>query len=291
MTTLMNQPLSRRATFSPERHGPSLRLLQTGPAQSQSEEKPHLTASLVKKDSSPTTNREQWGNSVSRIAHDLLNILTAIQGNAELAALSVAQSSSQQKNLQNIFSASQRGYELLGHILQGLPLQEHFSYELDLCVLVDEILELFQATLPSTITLEKIDHLKIGRMVGNSTQLFRMFSNLLTNAIQAMQEQAQGRLTIILDRILESDFLPFRKPVSSSYLRLVVRDTGHGMSVDLCRKIFHPFFTTQQDGTGLGLGLAIVKEVVTDHKGVVTVDSHPQNGTTFTVYFPELQEA
>ncbi len=291
MTTLMNQPLSRRTTFSPEHHGPSLRLLQTGPAQSQSGEKPSLTASLVREASFPTTNREQWGNSVSRIAHDLLNILTAIQGNAELASLNACQPGLMKKNVQSILAASQRGHELLEHLLQGMPHQTTHTHKLDLCVLVKETLDLFQATLPSTIAIKKIDRLMVGKMRGDSTQLFRMLSNLLTNAVQAMRGQETGLLTLTLDKVIELDTVPAPKRISSRYLRLMVQDTGLGMSADLCRKIFNPFFTTQSEGKGMGLGLAITKDIVIDHDGVVTVESHPQCGTTFTVYFPEFQGA
>ena len=106
-----------------------------------------------------------------------------------------------------------------------------------------------------------------------------------------MSGQEHGTLTIILDKVLETDRLPAPKQSGASYLKLMIQDTGSGMSADLCRKIFNPYFTTYQNGKGLGLGLAIVKEVVSDHNGVITVESESERGSTFTVYFPQYPDS
>jgi two-component system, NtrC family, sensor histidine kinase HydH len=63
-----------------------------------------------------------------------------------------------------------------------------------------------------------------------------------------------------------------------------VQDTGSGMPPDVLKKIFNPFFTTKKKGTGLGL--AVINKIVTDHHGVVTVESVPDQGTTFRVSLP-----
>ncbi len=232
----------------------------------------------------------QGNNHINRIVHDVVNILTAIQANTDLAVVQVDRPSGLQTYLHHIRSESQRGYELLESMAQKMSGQEMPFHEVDLSTLVDETLERFRKTLPPTITLHKIDGLTFGRMRGQPTQLFRMLNNLLTNAVQAMHGLDRGTLTVMLDQVLETDPLPFQKRVSATYLRLMVRDTGRGMSADLCRRIFNPFFTTQQKAEGHGLGLAIVKEVVTAHDGVVTVESHPQCGSTLTVYFPQYSD-
>ncbi len=235
---------------------------------------------------------DQCGNTASRIAHDLMNILTAIQGHAELASLHSAQPSLFHNNLHNILSASRRGHELLGHLLRGMPHRDTSPQELDLCVVVEEALDVLKATLPSSIVLDISDHLHVGRMMGDATQLFRMLSNLLSNAVKAMRELQQGHLWIMLDRVLgPPDPTRIPKRPSSNYLRLIVQDTGKGIPANLCYRIFDPYFTTQDDGEGMGLGLAIVKEVVTAHNGIVAVESDPSCGSRFTVYFPEHQGA
>jgi len=72
------------------------------------------------------------------------------------------------------------------------------------------------------------------------------------------------------------------------YMRLVVRDTGTGISPDIMNKIFDPFFTTKKVGEGSGLGLSVVHGIVKQHDGYITVESEPGRGSVFTVYLPRV---
>jgi CheY-like chemotaxis protein len=73
-----------------------------------------------------------------------------------------------------------------------------------------------------------------------------------------------------------------------AYLRLTVRDTGHGMTPDVMSRIFEPFFTTKRQGEGVGMGLSVVHGVVKSHGGAVSVASELGKGTTFTIYLPRI---
>ena len=69
-----------------------------------------------------------------------------------------------------------------------------------------------------------------------------------------------------------------------SYLRLTVRDTGHGISSEILQRIFEPYFTTRKEGTGLGL--ALVKNIILLHGGSIDVKSSEMEGTTFMIRLP-----
>jgi len=77
----------------------------------------------------------------------------------------------------------------------------------------------------------------------------------------------------------------------SPYIKLTVRDTGHGITPEILDRIFDPYFTTKEKGEGTGLGLALVHGIVKSHGGTITVKSELGKGTTFNVFFPRIEEA
>jgi CheY-like chemotaxis protein len=112
--------------------------------------------------------------------------------------------------------------------------------------------------------------------------------NLGTNAWHAMRNKS-GKLTISLERfavdLVQAAARPLLRP--GLYARVSVSDTGIGMNQATKERIFEPFFTTKPPDEGTGLGLSVVLGIMESHDGVVTVDSHPSEGTVFHLYFPE----
>jgi signal transduction histidine kinase len=104
---------------------------------------------------------------------------------------------------------------------------------------------------------------------GDANQLKQAFYNLVRNAMQAMP--SGGKLTI-------------RCSADDSFVMLSVSDSGCGIKPENMQKIFKPFFTTKNAGTGLGL--MIVERIVREHGGSLAVDSRENAGTTFTVSLP-----
>jgi signal transduction histidine kinase len=111
---------------------------------------------------------------------------------------------------------------------------------------------------------------------GDDHQLEQVFVNLFLNAVDATG--ANGSLTV------ETEFVSTPTPPGQPYVRVTVADTGAGISPEHLAQLFEPFFTTKNNGTGLGLPIS--RRIVQEHQGVITVESHPNKGTTFSIILP-----
>ena len=111
-------------------------------------------------------------------------------------------------------------------------------------------------------------------------ELKQVWTNLIHNAIQAMQGAGRLEIHVYQDR------MPPRDPPDERQAVVVqVTDTGHGIAPENLPRIFDPFFTTKAAGEGSGLGLDIVRKILARHQGAITVESQPGN-TTFRVFLP-----
>ena len=120
--------------------------------------------------------------------------------------------------------------------------------------------------------------------------LGQVLINLAVNARDALP--GGGGLTIRTERVDLSGAVSMsgQEMPAGHYLRLVVSDTGHGMSPDVKSRIFEPFFTTKGVGKGTGLGLAVVHGFVKQSGGYIEVDSEEGQGSTFSISLPLVEE-
>ncbi len=115
-------------------------------------------------------------------------------------------------------------------------------------------------------------------------QISQVFGNLVLNAIEAMPNGGSICVSGRNVRVTEDDKLPI---VPANYLRVSVQDQGIGLSPEHLTKIFDPYFTTKNKGSGLGLATAYA--IIKRHGGLITVNSQLNVGTTFSVYLPASQ--
>ena len=113
--------------------------------------------------------------------------------------------------------------------------------------------------------------------------------NLAVNARDAMPNGGRFAITTSLETIHRAPTLMDSEQRDGDYVCLTFSDTGTGMDTQTLSRIFEPFFTTKPVGKGTGLGLSTVFGIVRQHQGWVEVESKPDHGTTFRVYFPASQ--
>jgi PAS domain S-box-containing protein len=237
---------------------------------------------------------EAIGTLAGGIAHDFNNILGAILGYTELT-MAISEENSREngiikRNLEQIYRAGLRAKDLIQHILTFSRQTDHKLQQVKVDLILKEALKLLRASLPATIDINQEINENCGYILGDPTQIHQVVMNLSTNAYDAMREKG-GVLKVQLDFIEVKKNLSFEDINVSpgKYLKLVVSDTGIGMDDETVKRIFDPFFTTKEAGAGTGLGLSVVHGIVKDHNGEITVDSLPNKGTIFRIYFPEFE--
>ena len=235
---------------------------------------------------------EAIGTLAGGIAHDFNNILTAIYGYAEMARYKTQEDSSVRRDLEQVLTACNRARDLVRQILTFSRRGEQERKPVELRPIIKEALKLLRASLPSTIEISQDIALRSGedRVLADPTQIHQVLMNLCSNGADAMRDSG-GVLEVTLDQQDVDEGQARRYPGlhPGRYVRLCVKDTGHGMESDVMEHIFEPFYTTKGLGKGTGMGLAVVHGIVRNHNGAVTVSSEPGKGSVFEVLLPQLE--
>jgi len=249
-------------------------------------DKEHLEAQLRQ-----SQKMEAIGTLAGGIAHDFNNILGAILGYGELAQQHSAKDGAVRRYVDNVMHAAGRAKALVDRILGFSRSGLGERVPVNVQSIVEETLELLEASLPAGIRIEARLEAGNAAVIGDATHLHQVAMNLCTNALHAMQHGG------VLGVVLECVELTGRKSLSrgslapGSYVRLAVSDSGTGITPAVIERMFDPFFTTKGVGEGTGLGLSLVHGIVTDLGGAIDVATKAGEGTTFGIWLPIAGEA
>jgi PAS domain S-box-containing protein len=226
------------------------------------------------------------------VAHDFNNILSVILGYATMALDELGESGSRVKrDVLQIQKAGLRARDLVKQILSFCHQSEEHFQPLKMQLIVKEVVKMLRSSFPSTIHIGAQISVIDNTVLADPSQIHQVLMNLCTNALHAMKEGGELEISLQQTRL---DNEPRRRELqdlpAGCYLQLSVRDTGMGIPQEIVDKIFDPFFTTKGEGEGTGLGLAVVQGIVATHRGAITVDSRPGEGTVFAVYLPEFEQ-
>jgi len=226
------------------------------------------------------------GQLAAGIAHDFNNIMTVISIYAELLGGAPSLTEKERARTQAITEHAQRATRMIRQILDFSRQSVFERQKLDLLPLLKEEVKLLRQTLPENIEIVLAAPPGEYFVQADPTRLQQLVMNLAVNARDALP--AGGRLTFDLSHLQlgQGDKPPLPGMAAGDWLRLLVADTGTGITPDHLVHIFEPFFTTKELGKGTGLGLAQVHGIVALHDGHITVASEPRAGTTFTIYLP-----
>lgn len=234
---------------------------------------------------------ESIGNLAGGIAHDFNNLLYPIIGMSELLLEDLPPGSPEYENAQEIFEAGMRGGDLVKQILAFSRQSEHKKMPVRIQQVLEEVLKLCRATIPSNIEITQTIQKDCGKAMADATQLHQIAMNLITNAYHAV-ETNNGKISVVLKEVT-SEMAHFSDKMfkPGKYALLSISDTGMGIPNEVMNKIFEPYFTTKEKGKGTGLGLAVVYGIVKEYNGDIKVYSEPGKGTTFDVYLPLIGDS
>jgi PAS domain S-box-containing protein len=231
---------------------------------------------------------EAIGIMTSGVAHDLNNILTVIQGHAELGIIRQNENKPIQHDLEEILDASIKGTSLTHQLLlfgRKSPLE---LVPVNINTTVNGSLKMLKRLIGENIKIvfELADD--IWMIMADTGNIQQVIMNLVINASDAIVRD--GTITIKTENssIDEKNIVDMPESHPGNYVCLTVTDTGTGIDNETINRIFEPFFTTKGKEKGTGLGLSVVYGIAKQHNGWVNVYSTSGNGTTFKVYFPAV---
>jgi PAS domain S-box-containing protein len=233
---------------------------------------------------------EAVGQLTGGIAHDFNNILTIIAGNIEHARLMIDHlgepAARPARALDNAMRGVSRAAALTQRLLAFARQQPLQSQAVDIGAHMRGMQDMLQRALGELVRLQVDVPQDAWCVELDPAQLESAILNLAVNARDAMPEG--GTLSIEAGNVhLDEDYAAHHPDIpEGDYVRLRIRDTGHGMSHDTMTRVFEPFFTTKEVGRGTGLGLPMVYGFVKQSGGHVLLDSTPGVGTVVTLLFP-----
>ncbi len=231
------------------------------------------------------------GHLAGGVAHDFNNLLTVINGCCELLHATDGVREGGVALVDEIHKAGARAADLTGQLLafsRKAVLQPRVVCMNDL---VEKLVAMLQRLIGENVRLTTLTAASLGRVRVDAGQVEQVLMNLVVNARDAMPHG--GEVTVETREMRVDGDLVRSAPNAraGTYVRVSVRDTGHGMDKATLDRLFEPFFTTKPVGQGTGLGLAMVYGIMEASGGFIQVSSKPGGGTTFRLYFPVCQEA
>jgi PAS domain S-box-containing protein len=219
-----------------------------------------------------------WGEVARRLAHEIKNPLTPIQLSAERLQYKL----SEKLNLEDAKLLQRATQTIVSQVSAMKKMVMEFAdyarapavqlMPLDMHQLLNEVLGLYEAnSSPITLQLNAI----YPRINGDATRLRQVIHNLLHNAHDALKNVADPNIVL-------------RTENSQNTLKLSVLDNGSGFPEQIVSRVFEPYMTTKDKGTGLGL--PIVKKIVEEHGGSILIEKRVTGGTCISIIFPLLEE-
>jgi signal transduction histidine kinase len=233
---------------------------------------------------------EVIGQLAGGVAHDFNNILAVIIGYADLMVQQLGPGHALHKHASEIQNAVERASKLTRQLLIFSRKQTVQPVVLDLNEVLKNLDKMLRKLIDENVEMILVPDKQIGRVKADSGYVGQVLMNLVINARDAMPDG--GKLTIETHDVTLAEAYTYAHPnlIPGDYVMLAVSDTGTGMTDEVKKHLFEPFYTTKPKGKGTGLGLTTCQTIVNQSGGHIGVYSEEGKGTTFKVYFPRVEQ-
>ncbi|MCF8024766.1 MAG: PAS domain S-box protein [Desulfobacteraceae bacterium] len=225
------------------------------------------------------------------VAHDFNNMLSIINGYAEISIDMIDPQEPIHENIREIYNAGKRSAGIVRQLLAFARKQTISPVQMDLNQTVSSLLKMLQRLIGENINLAWHPGNTLWPVKMDPSQLDQIMANLAVNARDAISDV--GKMTIETKNVdIDDDYCrQYSYFVPGKYVLLAVSDNGCGMKKEVQDNLFEPFFTTKAFGKGTGLGLATIYGIVKQNNGFINVYSEPGVGTTFKIYLPRCEQS
>ncbi|HEX9872131.1 MAG TPA: ATP-binding protein [Candidatus Tectomicrobia bacterium] len=224
------------------------------------------------------------------IAHEIGTPLHSIAGYIHLLLTDARVPDDAKRRLKVIESQMDRISETLRTMLASTKQPQPQVKPLDLNALLRDLTQLTSPGMErGNIRVRSALQDNLPMVPADSNQLQQVFLNLLANAVDAMPAGGELHVKTMMDGVHDTGL---GRPHSDHgrYIAVSIRDSGQGIAEEYLSRIFDPFFTTKEAGRGTGIGLAVCSQIIHAHGGSIAVQSHPGEGSTFTIRLPLHEE-
>jgi PAS domain S-box-containing protein len=238
---------------------------------------------LLEEERLKTQKLESIGTLAGGIAHDFNNLLQGVFSHISMARMSIDRKEESMDMLNRAEEALHQTVSLTNQLLTfakgGKPVKEHVSV-----LPVVENATRF-ALSGSSCDYEILPQGDLWQVSGDAGQIGQVIQNIALNADQSMPQG--GRISVTVSNVPADRKRPAALK-NGDYVLISIRDSGSGVPEESRERIFDPYFTTKEKGSGLGL--ATSHSIIRNHDGIIDVESRPGEGATFTIYLPAVHE-
>lgn len=235
---------------------------------------------------------ESLGMLAGGIAHDFNNFIHSILGHVDLITLMYKPERKEAvSHLEKITSIAEKAGHLTSQLLGFARKGKYQLVDINIQKLLEDSIELLgpQNLKHAAISFKHENNLP--PVKADQLQIQQVLLNLMLNALYAMKDVEDGKLSLMTGRALNAPIKPERPAELgncdlSRYCFIMIKDNGIGMSDEVKRKVFEPFFTTKPIGQGTGMGLAMAYGTISNHHGWIQLKSELNIGTAFYIFLP-----